>query len=206
MDSFRQMALEIFGLRENFTREEVNKSFKRLSKIVHPDIGGDENLFKFIMFCKEVLLDNSKINDVKQTDEKPKTRQSKEDSKKESVYINLRDLYYIYNELYSHIKKCNIIEIRGTAQVFIIPCRNKKYRISKIIEFSQPFMEFLKLDFASFSTTVKLPENLKKFKKFKVRVEFMGQTFKFYLSMKNNFHTVKYKEPSFESIIELIFE
>lgn len=34
----------------------------------------------------------------------------------------------------------------------------------------------------------------------------MGQTFKFYLSMKNNFHTVKYKEPRFESIIELIFE
>lgn len=108
MDSFRQMALEIFGLRENFTREEVNKKFKRLSKIVHPDIGGDENLFKFIMFCKEVLLDNSKINDVKQTDEKPKTRQSKEDSKKESVYINLRD--------FRESKK--IQEIQGTSRIY----------------------------------------------------------------------------------------
>ena len=58
----RQMALEIFGLRENFTEEKFNKTFRRLAKIVHPDTGGDENLFKFIMCCKEALFDNSKAN------------------------------------------------------------------------------------------------------------------------------------------------
>lgn len=201
MDVSRQIALEIFGLRENFTKEEFNKNFRRLSKIVHPDTGGDENLFKFIMCCKETLFNSSKANDERQEHEEPK-----KDSKKELVYTDLSTLYDIYYNLDSYLNKYNITEIRGIARIFIIPCRNKKYCKSTTINFSQSFSEFQKLGFANFSTTVKLPGNLKKFKKFKIRVDFMGETFKFKLKMNSPFHIVKCEKIRFNSIIELVFE
>lgn len=203
----RELALEILGLGENFTQEEVNKNFRKLSKMIHPDLGGDENLFKFIMCCKEVLLYNSKINTTQQTHKASEMQENKKDSKKKSVYVNLSDLYDIYDSLDDYIEEYDITDIKGIARIFIIPCKNKKYCESANIHFSQEFKEFEKLNFANFSTTVKLPENLKKFKKFKIRVEFMGETFEFTLSMKKPFHIVKYKKYSrFNSIIELKFE
>jgi len=198
MDVSRQTALEIFGLSENFTPEEVENKFRKLSKIVHPDAGGDVNLFKFINRCRETLLDNVKASDARQAQEEPKN--------KISADINLSTLYDIYYRLQSYMSIYDIIEIIGTARIFIMPCRNKKHCVTTIINFSQPFREFQELTFANFSTTVKLPEKLKKFKRFKIRVEFMGETFEFRLSMNSPFHIVKCEKTRFNSIIELNFE
>lgn len=209
MNISRQLALEIFGLKENFTKEDVVRKFRGLSKIVHPDTGGDENLFKFIICCKETLLNNSKANNASQTYEPPKPRESK----KKSVFITLPDLYDFYYVLDIYSKQYDIIEIRGKARIFITPyvilpfITKQKYCESTIIKFSQPFSEFKELDFANFFATVKLSENLKKFQKFKIRVEFMGKTFNFKLTMNSPFHIVKYENIlKFNSIIELTFK
>ncbi len=209
MDVSRQTALEIFGLKENFSKEEVNKNFRRLSKIVHPDIGGDKNLFEFIMCCKDTLFDDSKANESRKAHGEPKSKESRKEYKKESVYVNLSVLYDIYYDLDEYTEKYDITEIRGIARIFIIPCRNKEFSESRTINFSQSFREFRELDFANFSSTVKLPEKLRKFKKFKIRVEFLGETFVFKLKMNKPFHIIKYHSPrsiGFNSIIELTFE
>lgn len=206
MDVSRQVALEIFGLRKNFTKEEINKNFRRLSKIVHPDTGGDENLFKFIMCCKEILLDNSKINNIKKEEKEPKQSENRKGSNKKLAHININTLYDIYYDLDSYTNKYDIIDIMGSARIFIIPCKKQKYCDSKTISFSQPFREFEELNFVCFSKVVKLPEDLKKFKKFKIRVEFFGETFEFKVKMNQPYYTLKCKKVRFNSIIELFFE
>ena len=196
MDVFRHIALEIFGLRENFTKEEVNENFKRLSAIVHPDAGGDERLYEFIVCCKEALLNNSKKNYARENA-----------SKKESVYVTLNTLYNIYYDLGQYVSEYNITRIVGAVRIFVTPCRNKRYCESATMKLSMPFEMFNELNFAGFAVTIKLPEHLKAFKEFIVRVEFMGKTFEFKLSMDNPFHIVKYEERrQFHSIIELTFE
>jgi len=198
MEVTRQTALEIFGLTENFTKEEVSKNFNNFSKLVHPEIGGDENLFKFIMCCKDVLLDSLNSNNTTPTCEESKN--------KESGYINLSDLYDIYYDLDEYMNKSHITDVKGIAQVLFIPSNNKKYRECTIIEFSQSFGEFKRLDLAIFFAKVKLPENLKQFKEFLINVEFLGDTFIFKLTMDNPIHNIEYESPKFNSIIELTFE
>lgn len=185
MDVTRKTALEIFGLSEGFTKEDVNRNFRRLSKIVHPDVGGDENLFKFIICCKEKLCD-------------------KKDKK--VMGVDLTILYKIYDDLDSYNIDYNQTYIFGGARIFITPCIRKNYMRNQIVELVQPFKQFKELNFVSFSATVKLPEELKNFNKFKICVNFMGKTYKFKLSMKKTYHIIEFKSKKFNSIIELNIE
>ena len=96
--------------------------------------------------------------------------------------------------------------IAGGARIFIIPCIRKNYRKNQIVEFVQPLIQFKKMNVVSFSETVKLPEELKKFKKFKICVNFMEKTYKFKFSMKRPYHIIKFKSKEINSIIDLNFE
>ena len=48
---------EILGVTENATQDEIKKSYRNLSKIHHPDKGGDENKFKEVSEAYGVLGD-----------------------------------------------------------------------------------------------------------------------------------------------------
>lgn len=212
MEVQRETALEVFGLKEGFTQEELNKAFRKLSKVTHPDTGGDDNLFRFIMSCKETLSKKSSTNNSKTQTQKGYTHQPKQEaynkkSEKEEKNIYLNTLYKIYRRLHEYTSEYDIIEILGSARVYITPCRKKKESKSFNIQLEQSFKEFQNLGFAKFATTIVLPETFRKFKYFDVRVEFMGDTFNFILSMKSPFHIVKYRDIfEFNSIIELNFE
>lgn len=45
------------GLSPDATTEEIRSAYRRLIKILHPDRGGDEELFRFIVDIASVLLD-----------------------------------------------------------------------------------------------------------------------------------------------------
>ena len=97
--------------------------------------------------------------------------------------------------------------ITSIARVHITPCRKRKQCESISVKLQQPFYEFEQSGFVNFTATITMSETLKKFKRFKVRVEFMGKTFQFKLSMKKPFYIVKYESfLTFNSIIELKFE
>jgi molecular chaperone DnaJ len=51
---------EILGVTENATQDEIKKSYRNLSKIHHPDKGGDENKFKEISEAYDTLGDENK--------------------------------------------------------------------------------------------------------------------------------------------------
>lgn len=44
------------GLLPNATRDEIKAAFRRLVKIFHPDLGGDEELYRFIVEIAKTLL------------------------------------------------------------------------------------------------------------------------------------------------------
>lgn len=51
----RQEALQVFGLGENATREDVQREYRRLMRQVHPDLGGSSYLAAKINEAKDVL-------------------------------------------------------------------------------------------------------------------------------------------------------
>ena len=51
---------EVLGLTKGATSDEIKKAYRQLCKIHHPDVGGDESLFKEIAEAYEVLSDNAK--------------------------------------------------------------------------------------------------------------------------------------------------
>lgn len=46
------------GLSPNASKAEIKAAYRRLAKKLHPDVGGDEELFKFVSGIVEVLLDD----------------------------------------------------------------------------------------------------------------------------------------------------
>lgn len=164
MEISRKTALEVLGLNEGFSEEELTKAFRRLSKLVHPDMGGDAGLFKLIVCCKE-KLSNNKQDDVKENDVSPQPK--KNNNCKKRGCIKLTTLYDIFYFLSSYISEYDITEIIGIAKIYITK-RNKCQEMS--IYFQQLFRDFLELGFANFSATVVIPESLKNFKTLKVRV------------------------------------
>ena len=53
---------DILGVGENSTQEEIKKSYKKLAKEKHPDVGGSEDEFKKISVAYDVLGDEQKRN------------------------------------------------------------------------------------------------------------------------------------------------
>jgi hypothetical protein len=51
----RREALQVFGLDENATREDVQREYRRLMRQVHPDLGGSSYLAAKINEAKDVL-------------------------------------------------------------------------------------------------------------------------------------------------------
>ena len=53
---------EILGINKNATKEEIKKSYRKLSKKLHPDVKetGDEEKFKKISEAHEILSDDTK--------------------------------------------------------------------------------------------------------------------------------------------------
>ena len=202
MDITRQTALEIFNLNDNFTTAELNKRYRELSKIVHPDTGGDENLFKMLTCCKDVLTNTShqsapENNSASSSEQKAKTR----------AYINLKTLDDIYFSLSRYLNEWDIYEIHGMARVQISPRWRKDQCTLTNLYLKQPFEQFQRAGFVSFSEVITIPEALKKFKAFSVRVEFMGETYRFKMSAKKPVHTIKYEHYlKFNSVLELRLE
>lgn len=202
MEISRQTALEILSLKDNFTTDELNKRYRELSKIVHPDTGGDEALFKLLTCCKDTLT-----GATFQTNSAKKANPTTKSNGKPTAYVNLKTLDDIYFSLSEYLSEWDIIEIRSMVRIQISPRWKKEQSVSMNINLAQPFEQFQRAGFVSFSKTISIPETLKKYKTFNVRVEFMGETHRFKISTKKPVHTIKHKHYlKFNSLLELKFE
>lgn len=57
-----QEARDILGVDISASKKEINRSFKELTKNVHPDQGGSSGLFKKLQRAKQTLLDSKTTN------------------------------------------------------------------------------------------------------------------------------------------------
>lgn len=62
----KKMALLFLGFEEEASPsiDEVNKSYKRMSLICHPDTGGNDKLFKALTVAKEFLVNTCQAEGV----------------------------------------------------------------------------------------------------------------------------------------------
>lgn len=180
------MALEIFGLKEDFSKQDLQREYKRLVKIVHPDIGGDEKLFKFIDLCKNLLIKGEDVseNTYETNNHNANSCKNNAKSEKKNAFITLEGLEMCYDYLYNNLEKYernyNIVEIRTALFIHIRPRFRKNIEKCITVNVVIPYSEFNKtLNLVKFNQTIKIPTEMRKFRKFKVSVEFLQDTFNF---------------------------
>lgn len=186
----RNTALEVFGLKENFSKEELKREYKRLVKIVHPDVGGDENLFKFIETCNNILINREDFQET--NNNKSNSYENNAGFAEEKFVIDLKKLDLYYPEFMGKIKKYNIIEIKTSILICIQPILGKNLEKCFVVETRIPYNKFDKSSgILKFEQTIEIPKEMQKFRRFKVRVEFLEDTFKFIVS-NGSFKVIKH--------------
>ena len=202
MNISRNTALEILGLKEGFSEEELRKQYRKLVKIVHPDNGGDKTLFELIVLCKNTLqsTENALKNSQYET-----TQETKNYKTRDNFYIRLEELEDMYDYLYMYERKYNIVEIKASIIVFIRPKYKKNLQKCYTIFSTISYKSFKQLGIVKISETVRIPEEMKKFRKFSIRVEFLGDTFKFNVS-DGTFKVVKHKKYEYVECLNCICE
>ena len=209
----RNTALEIFGLKENFSESDLKRQYRRLVKIVHPDTGGDENLFKFVDLCKNILINGEESSENIHETNNHKSNSYKNDtkSKKENARINLEILDAEYPDyLDEYEKRYNILEITTSLLIYIRPRFRKNLEKCITVRLEIPYSELNKdLGFVKFNKTIKIPTEMQKFRKFNVRVIFLDDTFNFNVS-DGDFKVIEHAKYQYsrclKSICELYFE
>lgn len=146
MDISKELALELYGLKDNFTEDDLKQQFRRLSKITHPDTGGDANLFKFVTECRNVLMGKSKEQTKNHNSSKAQSNSSNnhnntQKAKKEKANVRLKTLYDIYYDLDKYIDEYDIQKIHTEIEVTMIS-RNKNARKTSTVYLSQAFNSF----------------------------------------------------------------
>ena len=109
MNISRDLALEIFGLKDDFSIQELNYAYRKLAKITHPDRGGDKNLFIFIKECKDIL-DNKPSTTCDSYKNNNPPQHTKSYSKK-TIILSIQELQDNFLDLDSFIAKYNIVVI-----------------------------------------------------------------------------------------------
>lgn len=208
----RSIALEIFGFKKDFSESDLKREYRRLVKIVHPDTGGDEKLFRFIDSCKNALINGEDVSDDTQETNTHKTNSHKNTTKseKEEAFIYLDTLDDDYYRINKHEEKFNIVEIRTSLIIYIQPRFRKNLEKCITIKITVPYSQFDKeLGIVKINQTIKIPNEMQKFRKFKVRVEFLDDTFEFKVS-DGDFKVVEHRRYEYfkclRSICELHFE
>lgn len=196
-------ALLVFGLKDNFTQNELKTRYRSLSKITHPDTGGDENLFKFITACKEVL-ENNKDTSSNSSNQKRDSSYTSKQSSKETTNIKLRTLYDIIYDLNDYTDKYDI-QIIHTQIDITVSSRRKMNNMS--VNLYKHFNDFIEAGFVKFPTTViEVHEPLGYGKKLKVEVILFGEKYKFKITRKKKFHTLEYSRRNLTTFIPFEFK
>lgn len=202
--------LEMFGLKEDFSKEELKQSYKRLVKIAHPDAGGDANLFKFITKCKELLLgdeigfefeeDKSKKNPK---DNNPKNYKGNKKDKIYDIKFDILDAHYTACKL-NELEEYNIENIYENIKVHfknLIGINEKFVNLT----LKTPYINFIGNNFVEFTSDVIIPKEFKNSKFLKVNVFLLNKMDSFIISGSNKTtKVIEYSKWELFSCLKLI--
>lgn len=188
-----ETAREVFGLNEGFSDKEVKSSFRKLSKICHPDNGGNSNLFRFISECKKVLEAKDTIYNNKAQLEKAYTRIALE---------VLYEEYYWIDEILEKYE--NIKTVYTYIDIYISNKRNGEYKRQLIIV-ETPISVLLSSNYVSFFTNVVIPKEFSKNNSFYVKIIYMGKEHSFKLKRRNEIKELAYNGLMFKSYLKIQF-
>jgi len=175
--------------------------------MTHPDNGGCTNVFSFMTSCRDPLANPTLDVETSQSQQTV----SPSNHKKKPSTISLPTLYDIFFSLYRYEGEYNITKITASAKVTMYPLFRKKLHQQFSVDVSVPFADFKKSAFVNLSGDIFFPENFNKFRIFRIRVEFLGDTHKFVVS-NNSFRVIKYyynkilKSMYFKTILTLNFK
>lgn len=196
MDISKNLALAIFGLNEKYSENDLSKSYHRLARIIHPDCGGDQNLFFLINECKEILEKNLQTSSNSfesfcenkaanhsffYTNHWPKEKNVQKD-------IPLTTLYKEYDLLWQYPKYFHIKNIVSNIYISIEPIF-KKSNVKHIdILLKSSFTDFYEAcpNEIVFEKTILIPKDFKEYNFFKVLVQIEEKKYIFFI-FKNSF-------------------
>lgn len=146
MDITKDLALSIFNLDKNYSEADVEQEFKRLSSIVHPDNGGDVNLFVFINRCKKLLLSSDNYLAI---------------SNKSKKFITLQSFYsFDKYSIDSIFDKHGIDDIRCLLRLKLV-CSKATTEENLVFILHYPYIDYCTNNSIQFQVDVDVPNSLK---------------------------------------------
>ncbi len=181
MNVSRDIALEVFGLKEGFTEKDIEAQYKKLAKITHPDAGGDDNLFRFVKECKNILTHSSSSSTQEQIER----------------FIILQQLYDSCEVIGAEqtietLEEFNVTEIRARLSIQISPLFRKD--LTQVINQTlvTSTYDFKLAQNVIFCSNIRYPKEIQKFSWFRISLNFLAASKKFII-FKQGFHSWQYK-------------
>lgn len=174
MVNLKKDLLELFELKENFSEDELKKSYKRLVKIAHPDTGGDANLFKFIKKAKDLLLSGDKIEFDDSINSKNEFEMKKENSKR--THIKFESLCKLYSQYrIKEYEADTIYEIISVKFKNLFGINEKSINLN----LTTPYSQFEINRFVEFTSDIIIPKEFKNSLILNVNVSILDKKYNF---------------------------
>lgn len=150
--NIHENALELFGLKRNFTFEELESSYDKIVKMLDIEDPSAKFLLKMVKDFKIFLI--------------------KEANTPKSITI-LNLFSFIFEGYFSELKKFNVTSITLDLSLEVIPndksFENESGEILEL-ELEQKFKEFICKEVLEFSYDIKIPERFKEYYDFKIKI------------------------------------
>lgn len=145
-------ALELFGLKRNFTFEELESSYDKIVKMLDIEDSSAKFLLKMVKDYKIFLI--------------------KEANTPKSITI-LNLFSFIFEGYFSELKKINVTSITLNLSLEVIPndksFKNESGEILEL-ELEQKFKEFICKEVLEFSYDITIPERFKEYSNFTIKI------------------------------------
>lgn len=181
MDISRKLALEIFGLQDGkYTECDLNSAYRKLSKIAHPDSGGNSTLFIFITECRNMLLVQPSQEKHENAEKKPTA--NKKTRKKIVRDISLFDLVSFMNDHFYLEDNVLLNSVFLLVRVSVSPILRRNLNKDYDFCIKSNIADFIRNDLklVTFNQNVSLSEEHCKYRFFKVTVYAGQKKFKYY--------------------------
>ena len=189
----REFALAIFNLNDGYSLEDLYRAYSNaLGKLKNNAIE-NASFLDLLEQCRD-FLDNEFI--------------IKEDSatfKKTRCNIDLSQLYSKYSSLSELLEKYEFSSIHSFAEITITPLFKQKRRCYLKTYFSSLFHDFFEFNQVKFLTKVELPKQIRKYRVFLVRIEFLNKTYHSII-FKNSFRNFTFYNSKFNTRLQIYFK
>lgn len=189
----REFALAIFDLNDGYSLDDLYNSYSKILGNLKNNSLESASFLDLLEQCRD-FLDTELI-----------LKETEASTKKTRCNIDLEQLYLKFSSLDSLLEKYDFSSIHSYAKITIFPLFKAKLKHIFNIYFSSLFHDFKEFNQVNFLTKVDLPKQIRKYRVFFVRIDFLDKTYRTII-FKNSFRCFILNNSKFTTRLRIYFK